>query len=427
MTQSAAGYWVEGYFHVHVFQTMKEINKTCQKKIFMSRPAFCVKFSDRQKKNSIMIPYKPNPFLSERPRESSDVSDVSDVSQASQADEPAVSNSAKEGGARRTVLSANPSINDLLNWSIENRSEEPSGAAASGPSADWLDVIMGKEDSVKLKELLAVITDVKAEEDDRLEAAETFLELIEDVNNANNLLALKMWKPLISLLDPSTNPSAALRAHAAWIVSMAVQNNEVAQSHALANDLVSHLLLFLEKDSDWLVRLKLVSAISSLVRNNPPGLKLFTEKRGFNALFQLLFQLEALAQKPPDGDDDTSVKSSHTIALKILFFLTSLLSENTDDVNAKTELVQGWVDSGLIEAVVTVVQRALFTKDGQIATQDYEKSELVNQAVLLLEGVLEQNGVKLQDAQKTLIKDNLLPILHSVVNTDRLQGLLCKV
>lgn len=52
-------------------------------------------------------------------------------------------------------------------------------------------------------------------------------QLIEMIDNANNMVVLKMWEPLLALL---ASPEPEIVANAAWIMGTAVQNNLKAQA-----------------------------------------------------------------------------------------------------------------------------------------------------------------------------------------------------
>jgi len=51
--------------------------------------------------------------------------------------------------------------------------------------------------------------------------------MIELIDNANNLVALKMWEPLLALLEDKED---GVVAHVCWIIGTAVQNNLTAQA-----------------------------------------------------------------------------------------------------------------------------------------------------------------------------------------------------
>jgi hypothetical protein len=63
-------------------------------------------------------------------------------------------------------------------------------------------------------------------------------QMIELIDNANNLVALKMWEPLLKMLE---DPEDAIVAHICWIIGTAVQNNLTAQA-AVSGLLVGNLV-----------------------------------------------------------------------------------------------------------------------------------------------------------------------------------------
>jgi len=107
-----------------------------------------------------------------------------------------------------------------------------------------LDLIMGKSDSLVMKEKMSIALDESMEVDQRAEALDDFemvseiqlfrgsqfdvnFQLIELMDNANNMTVLKLWDPLLSLLVSS---HSAIVSHACWVIGTAVQNNLKAQA-----------------------------------------------------------------------------------------------------------------------------------------------------------------------------------------------------
>lgn len=94
-------------------------------------------------------------------------------------------------------------------------------------TSEMLDFIMGKSDSIIMKEKMAVAMDTSKSIDERVQALDDFEMLIELIDNANNMAILKLWEPLLKLLQDEHQPVVA---HACWIMGTAVQNNLKAQS-----------------------------------------------------------------------------------------------------------------------------------------------------------------------------------------------------
>jgi hypothetical protein len=99
-------------------------------------------------------------------------------------------------------------------------------------NSDILDVIMGKSDSVTMKEKMGVATNTSADLEERVDALDEFEMLIEMIDNANNMAVLKLWQPLLSLLD---SEHADIVRHALWIVGTAAQNNLKGQAAVRIN------------------------------------------------------------------------------------------------------------------------------------------------------------------------------------------------
>jgi len=94
-------------------------------------------------------------------------------------------------------------------------------------NSEIIDIIMGKSDSVAMREKMAIATNEDAELEERVDALDEFEMLIELIDNANNMPVLKLWTPLLDLLD---NKHAEIVRHALWIMGTACQNNLKGQA-----------------------------------------------------------------------------------------------------------------------------------------------------------------------------------------------------
>lgn len=132
-----------------------------------------------------------------------------------------------------------PNLNTALKWAIENSAA--SEGATEGPKTqitpEALAALMGyaqKSDADLMKESMAVIVTDQVDVDDRLQAFDNFEQLIENLDNANNMEPLKLWTPLVAQLE---NEHPHMRAKAASVCSVAVQNNirtqERVSTHAV--------------------------------------------------------------------------------------------------------------------------------------------------------------------------------------------------
>ncbi|OCF33507.1 hsp70-like protein [Kwoniella heveanensis BCC8398] len=147
----------------------------------------------------------------------------------------------------------------------------PEGVAGPGKRDDltteMLDLILGKSDSITMKEKMATATDESVAVEERVEALDDFEMLIELIDNANNMPILKLWQPLLGLLS---SPHPEIVAHTCWIIGTAVQNNLKAQAALYINEAFPQILSTLTTCSHpSSVRAKATYALSSALKHWP--------------------------------------------------------------------------------------------------------------------------------------------------------------
>ncbi|KDN47754.1 Fes1-domain-containing protein [Tilletiaria anomala UBC 951] len=198
-------------------------------------------------------------------------------------------------------MTSNRTADELLKWGLRH-SAGPStdgsdGAGASAEAApssiaaisadiaagkrpdlsdpNLYQAIMGKSEAQMMQEELAVALDEGRREEDRCTALDNFEMLIEQVDNANNIMNMKMWPPLLTLLE---SPLPSIQLAAAWIVGTAVQNNDKAQMAVLSFDPLPRLLEILDGSDKAEVRSKAMYALSGILKHNPQAVKVFAEE-----------------------------------------------------------------------------------------------------------------------------------------------------
>lgn len=171
---------------------------------------------------------------------------------------------------------ADPGMNSLLSWSIENsdagRNPDEPAREPKGLSGDALRALMGgPSDADLMRESMSLIVsgDPEVTHDAKMTAYDNFEQLIENLDNANNMEPLGLWTPLVAQLE---SPEADFRRMAAWCIGTAVQNNEKSQERFLAVNGVEKLVKVVLDDSDKAVRRKAIYALSSSVRNYQPAM-----------------------------------------------------------------------------------------------------------------------------------------------------------
>nr|ODN93980.1 hsp70-like protein [Cryptococcus depauperatus CBS 7841] len=141
-------------------------------------------------------------------------------------------------------------------------------------TTEMLDLIMGKGDSIIMKEKMAIATDENQSIDSRVKALDDFEMarlLIELIDNANNMPILKLWDPLITLL---ASPHPEIVAHTCWIIGTAVQNNIIAQAALFMHNVFPCILDIIYPSSSSIshpssVRAKATYALSSSLKHWP--------------------------------------------------------------------------------------------------------------------------------------------------------------
>lgn len=175
------------------------------------------------------------------------------------------------------------SLNQLLQWSIENsdstRNDNPEQQQQQqqrdptrGINAKMLSELMGgPSDADRMKDAMhAIVAPVsQIDLENKLIAWDNLEQLIEQIDNANNMVPLGLWDPLLRQLD---HEEPEMRKNAAQCINTAVQNNVKSQEHALGVGVVPKLAKLATEDGDAGVRKKAIGALSSQVRNFQPGM-----------------------------------------------------------------------------------------------------------------------------------------------------------
>ncbi|KAJ3209999.1 hsp70 nucleotide exchange factor fes1 [Entophlyctis luteolus] len=123
---------------------------------------------------------------------------------------------------------------DLLQWAIINKATAAEDAPSATPTPaapidpKWVDVILGKSDSVRMKECVEELQKESNSLEVKLQAFDELEMLAESLDNANDFKILGLWQPIIEILRTNLEPE--MRAFAAWVLGTAVQNNPRAQS-----------------------------------------------------------------------------------------------------------------------------------------------------------------------------------------------------
>ncbi|KAF9780652.1 nucleotide exchange factors-like protein [Thelephora terrestris] len=178
-----------------------------------------------------------------------------------------------------------------------------------------IDHILGKPDTVLMKEALEVALDESRDDDARIQALDDFEMLVEHIDNTSQSW---MWDPLQSLLT-SQDLSDEIKVHTLWIIGTTVQNNPTAQISYLALKPVPVVISFLSPSVRFpKLRSKAVYALSGLCKHNSRAVKQLDESGGWEALSAAL--------------EDSDI----TVRRKVAFLLNALLIQSDSGLTGET-------------------------------------------------------------------------------------------
>ncbi|KAJ3394184.1 hsp70 nucleotide exchange factor fes1 [Entophlyctis sp. JEL0112] len=230
---------------------------------------------------------------------------------------------------------------DLLQWAIINKATAAEDAPSATPTPaapidpKWVDVILGKSDSVRMKECVEELQKESNSLEVKLQAFDELEMLAESLDNANDFKILGLWQPIIEILRTNLEPE--MRAFAAWVLGTAVQNNPRAQSDFIEANGLPALLNSLSADSSPDVRAKCMACLSGLLRQNLKAYELLPTISQQN-LSSKSPRLGLGAVLALSGDDPSIVKKAQEDAKEGNWEKSVLELLRVDDLD--TELVE---------------------------------------------------------------------------------------
>eukprot|EP00158_Paraphelidium_tribonemae_P001656 Partr_v1_DN24661_c0_g1_i2_m59618 putative Functions as a nucleotide exchange factor (NEF) for Hsp70 chaperones which accelerates the release of ADP. Required for fully efficient Hsp70-mediated folding of proteins (By similarity) len=175
-------------------------------------------------------------------------------------------------------------LKKLLRWGLQHstRAEDTTTSPDTQVTArepidpKWLDVIMGKSDTVRIKECMERLRDIQLPLADRELACDELELLVEDLDNAVTFVKLS----LLDLLLPCfLYPERSLRIGALWVLGTMLQNNPAVKLAVLQHPVcVARLLQSMLEDAEEAVRVKALYCISGFLKLNNPRELVFRNK-----------------------------------------------------------------------------------------------------------------------------------------------------
>ena len=248
-----------------------------------------------------------------------------------------------------------PTPTSLLAWSVANQTDPQTNDSPAHPPPNisqidpkWIEVILGKPDSARMKELVTNISESK-DLDTRIASFDELEMLLESLDNSNDLQPLNLWKPLIELLK---DEEAQIRMYSAWTMGTAVQNNEKSQDAFERSGGIDAILSCLATETDDSVINKGLYCVSSAIRSNQRNLEKFLISDG----------IKFISNVCKNGNEN--------MGRRVMFLINALITESCDSDFAAifgqlqkvefTSLVMGYldnhgVDEELIEQIVSLL------------------------------------------------------------------------
>lgn len=174
-------------------------------------------------------------------------------------------------------------------------------------------MILGKDDTVRMREAASIIVDTSKTMEERREAFGLLHDLVENVDNANNMAKMNLWPEMLSFLSRDENVNEhgdgdgdgdrdrdrdskerGLRMDALRLVALAAKNNQETQNYLVASGVLDKLVNILEASCDPdeidtpLIK-KLIMALSAMApsRGSPRWDK-FMERQSASCFSDLL-------------------------------------------------------------------------------------------------------------------------------------------
>ncbi|CAN7107489.1 unnamed protein product [Brassica rapa subsp. narinosa] len=184
-----------------------------------------------------------------------------------------------------------PNWDGLLKWSLSHAdgtqptrqlSEEDRKWFMEAMQSQTLDVVKRmKEITLVMQTPEQVLVEHGVTPEDIEDLLDELQEHVESIDMANDLHSIGGLVPLLGFLK---NSHANIRAKAADVVSTIVQNNPRSQELVMEANGLESLLSNFTSDTDVHARTQALSAISSLIRHNKPGVTAFKLANGYAGL-----------------------------------------------------------------------------------------------------------------------------------------------
>lgn len=171
----------------------------------------------------------------------------------------------------------------LLKWSLaySDGTGQTTAKEMTSERRAWLEEAMSElvvDEAKRMKEIVEQLTVINAQAGDEAEATALFEELEDIVDNLDAAWDLIKMGSMDAVIEMLRSEHAYIRIGAAQIVATCAQNNPKCQAALLQLGALAYTTHMTMHDSSAGVRLKALSAVSSLIRNCKDGERDFVEQ-----------------------------------------------------------------------------------------------------------------------------------------------------
>ncbi|KAM0754528.1 ARM repeat-containing protein [Meredithblackwellia eburnea MCA 4105] len=286
----------------------------------------------------------------------------------------------------------------LLRWGIENSApgsliplhEDIKAGRRPDLNTDVLKAMMGTTDADRMRECVMVIEgkwvdrdgngvqNKDVTRDDKLRAWDDLEMLVEDLDNANDLRSLGLWKPIASHL---TDDDEEVVLRACWVCGTAVQNNPKSLESFLQTDPLPTIIPLLTSTTVSAgVRNKAMYCLSSTLKHCEPAVARFSSLDGWTSLNKSL-------QDP-----------SNTLRSKTAFLLSQLVSQS----ETPATLIASLRTSSIISTLISSLSPNSSQPTGPNGDETSINPDYRDKTLRALVGVVQRGeGKGLEAAEKT--------------------------
>ncbi|KAJ3128220.1 hypothetical protein HK098_004966 [Nowakowskiella sp. JEL0407] len=281
---------------------------------------------------------------------------------------------------------------------------------------------------------MEIITNKDSESQQKYIAFEGFQELVENLDNANDLRPLNMWRPLLDISQTSSDPK--LRFFAGWVIGSAVYNNAIAQKDCVDLHGLNILIDRFAIEEELEVKTKILFAISGLILHNLDSFNVFIQKQGFDLIKKELvpYSPDALSQlaSKTSLESDSRKLNPYCLQNRILFLLKSLVTfieydeKPTAAVSQEKQIALTAAEIIVTKGILSTVLEITFeNRINGVEAASEESTDLIEKALYFirsLAGLIKKFPTQFRDLMDMSLRKRILSVLIQFTKEPKRDG-----